>query len=41
MHQKYLLLLANKDQYFVKLDLDVNGVTWNVTFAGVGNPLLF
>lgn len=39
MHQKYLLLLANKDQSIVKSDPDVNVETWNVTCVGMGNPL--
>lgn len=31
-------LSANKDQSVVKSDLDVDGVTWNVTCVSMGNP---
>lgn len=31
-------LSANNDQSVVKSDLDVDGVTWNVTCVSMGNP---
>ncbi|KAL5802441.1 hypothetical protein ACOSQ4_030746 [Xanthoceras sorbifolium] len=31
-------LPANKDQSVVKSELDVDGVTWNVTCVSIGNP---
>lgn len=31
-------LPANKDQAVVKADINVDGVTWNVTCVSMGNP---
>lgn len=31
-------LSENKDQSVVKAELDVDGVTWNVTCVSMGNP---
>lgn len=31
-------LPANKDQSVIKSELDVDGVTWNVTCVSMGNP---
>lgn len=31
-------LLPNKDQYVVKSELNVDGISWNVTCVSMGNP---